>query len=111
MSNNYNFNNSTNARIVMPNMVPKSSFIFVSQPQQIQNQQGNQNLFGAPLIPVINEIQISATQRIKQVENEVKREKEMNKVYDENELLKLVPKCEFHPNKLSDKCRYDKKYS
>jgi hypothetical protein len=50
---------------------------------------------------------ISATQRIKQVESEVKREKELTKSYDDKEgLMKLVKKCDLHPHKLSDKCRY-----
>ena len=110
MSNN-NYGNQYNGNIYIGNTVPRSNVVFLSQPQgtNFQGNGQNANMFGVPLIPIVNETQVSATQRIKQVETEVKREKEMSKGYDEKELLKLVRKCDLHPNKLSDKCRYASK--
>ena len=90
------------------NHIPRNNTLLIPQSQILNNQCNiqNPNLFGMSMIPVLNDSLISATQRIKQVESEVKRELEMSKGFDENELLKFIKKCDLHPNKLSDKCRY-----
>jgi|LauGreDrversion4_2_1035121.scaffolds.fasta_scaffold1119342_1 hypothetical protein len=104
-----NNNNYSNLNIFPSNNPTRTNVVFVPQATNIQTNGNNLNIFGPPLIPVVNEVPISATQRIKQVENVIKREKDMSKGFDEKELLKLVKKCDLHPHKLSDKCRYDQR--
>ena len=102
-----NNNNYMNLNMFPGNNSAKTNVVFLPQPVNIQTNGNNPNIFGPPLIPVVSEPPLSATQRIKQGENVIKREKEMSKGFDEKEVLKLVRKCDLHPHKLSDKCRYD----
>lgn len=103
-----NSNTNTNSSLNFQ----RSNLVFISQPNPVMNQVNGSipNMFGAPLIPVVNQQNVSATQLIKQVENEVKREKEMLKTFqDSDEILKKTKKCDLHPHKLSDRCRYTEK--
>jgi len=58
-------------------------------------------------MPVINEKPQSAQQKYLEVINEVKRVKNLSGYLGDNaEIFDNIAKCEFHPKKLSDKCRY-----